>query len=140
MSTFVILLTKTTPKKTSTGDYYSFRHVGKYPQIPILCIVTELQKFYLANGSDHLSNKPDKGFKFPTSGKGEYAKLEVKKDDVYSKLLEAYYSSDYPKKSFKELDKPIEPRKQVEWEEYPVDGEEDDYIGAFIYKVGNGKE
>ena len=25
---------------------------------------------------------------------------------------------------------------QVEWEEYPVDGEEDDYIGAFIYKVG----
>ena len=29
---------------------------------------------------------------------------------------------------------------QVEWEEYPVDGEEDDYIGAFIYKVGNRKE
>ena len=26
---------------------------------------------------------------------------------------------------------------QVEWEEYPVDGEEDGYIGAFIYKIGN---
>ena len=26
---------------------------------------------------------------------------------------------------------------QVEWEEYPVDGEEDGYIGAFIYKIGD---
>ena len=25
---------------------------------------------------------------------------------------------------------------EIEWEAMPVDGEEDDYIGAFIYKVG----
>ena len=35
---------------------------------------------------------------------------------------------------------------EIEWEAMPVDGEEDEYIGAFIYKVGttckigNGEE